>query len=483
MRKPPPQPSPGEAMTSGRDKSAGLPVHSQATAGLLFGLWLALVPVKFGNPVIFGHLLTAPQSFSELLLGAWPVAWTLGALGVIAAATTLVWACPSIARRRRAQRSQLPHWVSAALLIWFGWTLLSATRTVDPKLTHPTLIQFTGCILCFAAGLFGLSNLRDWRPVWAGLIVGMAIILGTALDQHFGGLEATRRWFEQQSGEIRARLDTPEFRQKILSNRVFGPFVYPNALAGALLLLFPASLTGILKLGRSRVFKWVLGGLLSAASLGALYWSGSKSGWLIALLMATLALWRLHASAPFKLALLVGMLGLGIGAFYGKHSGYFDKGASSLSARFDYWRAVAQMIRARPVLGYGPGTFQRQYAVLKRPESEMAKLAHNDYLEQGCDSGFPAMGAFTVFLFGSVFWLYRRRNLSGPHFALWLGAFAYVIQGLTEFALYIPGLAWPFFLFLGWLWGASPELVEESPLSPSKKGTHSNEFDTPSSPS
>jgi hypothetical protein len=423
-------------------------------AALLFGIWLVVVPVKFGNPVIFGHLLDAPGGVSELVLGAWPVSWSLGALGILASATALLWT-PGWRR--------VPAWVSAALLAWLGWTLLSATRTVDARLSQATLIQFTGCVLSFGAGLYGLSHVRDLRPVWAGLIVGIAIILGTALDQHFGGLEATRRWFEQQTGEIRARLDTPEFRKKILSNRVFGTFVYPNALAGGLLLLFPASLAAILRLGRSPVFKWVLGGLLSLASLGALYWSGSKSGWLIALVMGALALWRLRAGAAFKLALLVGMLGLGVGAFLGKHSGYFDKGASSLSARFDYWRAVTQMIRERPLLGYGPGTFQRQYAVLKRPESEMAKLAHNDYLQQGCDSGLPALAAFSLFVLGSVFWLYRRSNLSGARFALWLGAFAYTIQGLTEFALYIPGLAWTFFLILGWLWG-----------------THSNQFDTPS---
>lgn len=441
MTKPVAKSSPGEATIPGK------------IAGLLFGLWLTLVPVKFGNPIIFGHLLGVPQNASEALLGAWPVSWSLGALGVIAAATALVWKL----------RTRPPAWISAALLIWFGWTLLSALRTVDGRLTQSTLLQFAGCVLCFGAGMFGLSNLRDCRPVWAGLILGMAIILGTALDQHFGGLEATRRWFQQQPAELRARLDTPEFRKKILSDRVFGTFVYPNALAGGLLLLFPISLAGVLRLGRSAAFKWVLGGLLSAASLGALYWSGSKSGWLIALLMAAFALWRLRASGSFKLALLIGMLGLGVGAFYGRHSGYFDKGASSLSARLDYWRAATRMIRERPFLGYGPGTFQRQYAILKPPEAEMAKLAHNDYLEQGCDSGLPALMAFTTFLLGSVFWLYRRSHLSGDRFALWLGVFAFAIQSVTEFALYIPGLAWTFFLFLGWLWGTQPP----------------NEFDTP----
>ena len=39
------------------------------------GIWLALVFVKFGNPVIFGELIELPGSAIELALNAWPTAW------------------------------------------------------------------------------------------------------------------------------------------------------------------------------------------------------------------------------------------------------------------------------------------------------------------------------------------------------------------------------------------------------------------------
>ncbi len=435
MTKPAPKPPGGDAPADARQK----------IAGALLGFWLAVVPVKFGNPVIFEHLLGVPQSFYELLLGTWPVSWSCVALGIIAIAAGLVW----------KWKVPAPRWILAALLVWLGWALLSSTqtRTVDARLTQFTLLQFVGCVVCFGAGLFGLSEVRDWRPLCLGLAAGLTVILGTALDQHFGGLEATRRWFEQQPAAVRAHLDTPDFRKKILSDRVFGTFVYPNALAGGLLLLVPVTLAGIRQLGRGAAFRWTLGGLLAGASLAVLYWSGSKSGWLIGLVMAGLVLWRMPAKASFKLAVLIGLVGLGVAAFVGKHGAYFEKGASSLAARLDYWRAAGQMIRQRPLLGYGPGTFQRQYTNLKPPDAEMAKLAHNDYLQQGSDSGLPALVSYVAFIFSSICLLYRRSQLSSMRFSVWLGVFAFAVQGLTEFELYIPGLAWTFFLFLGWLWG------------------------------
>jgi O-antigen ligase len=425
-------------------------------AGLLFGLWLAVVPVKFGNPVIFDHILEVPSNVDELLIWSWPVAWSYVALGVVAVAAALVW-------RWKVGR---PGWLLALPLAWFGWTLLSATQTVDGRLTQVALLQFAGCVVCFFAGVFGLSELQDLRPVWVGLALGLVVILGTALEQHFGGLERTRIAFENLPPEIRAPFDTPEFRRKILSDRIWGTFIYPNALAGGVLLLLPVTLAGLRQLGRNAWFKWGLGGGFMVAALAVLYWSGSKSGWLIALTMAGLALCRLPATFRLKATLFAALLVVGGLAFIGRHSSYFERGASSLAARADYWRAAGQMIRQRPILGYGPGTFMRQYAVLKAPEAEMARLAHNDYLQQGCDTGLPAMLFYGGFIVATLLLLFRHASASGVQFPIWLGVFAFAAQGFSEFGLYIPALAWPCFLFAGWLWGL-----------------RMNEFDKPPSPS
>ena len=98
-----------------------------------------------------------------------------------------------------------------------------------------------------------------------------------------------------------------------------------------------------------------------------------------------------------------------------------------------------------------------EYQRRKPPEAEPAKLAHNDYLQQGSDSGVVGLCSYLVLVAGSLLVLYRRlrSNQQWDLFAIWLGVVGLAVQEMVEFSLYIPALAWPFFLFLGWLWSAS----------------------------
>ncbi len=201
--------------------------------------------------------------------------------------------------------------------------------------------------------------------------------------------------------------------------------------------------------------RMILSLLAILAALACLYWSGSKAGWLIMLGMGLVAFLRLPLPRRTKGLVAVVVLAAGVGGFAARHSGYFRKGATSASARIDYWQAALQVIREHPLTGSGPGTFGVRYRALKRPEAEMTRLTHNDYLQQGSDSGIPGLALYGMLLAGSVALLYRRSCQNPLAFAVWLGLFGLAVQGLVEFGLYIPALAWPQFLFLGWLWGIS----------------------------
>jgi O-antigen ligase len=117
----------------------------------------------------------------------------------------------------------------------------------------------------------------------------------------------------------------------------------------------------------------------------------------------------------------------------------------------DYWRAAVQTTLEHPLTGTGPGTFQRPYARLKAPDAEMARLVHNDFLEQFSDSGVPGGIAYLAWILA---WILRsgRRVLTRADpfwFAVALGCNAWLFQGLTEFMLYVPALAWTAFLLIG----------------------------------
>jgi putative inorganic carbon (HCO3(-)) transporter len=208
----------------------------------------------------------------------------------------------------------------------------------------------------------------------------------------------------------------------------------------------------------ANVTRGVLVGLLAYAGLACLYWSGSKSGWLIALALGLVALLRLPLTRQAKLGIVIAVLSVGLSAFFVKFSGYFHKGATSVSARFDYWRAAWEITKSHPILGSGPGTFSVAYKKIKAPGAEMTRLAHNNYLEQASDSGVFGFVAFATFVFGSLAVLYRKLNMDVLRFAVLLGVLGWVAQGFVEFGLYIPAIAWPAFLFLGWLLGKGNEI-------------------------
>jgi O-antigen ligase len=97
----------------------------------------------------------------------------------------------------------------------------------------------------------------------------------------------------------------------------------------------------------------------------------------------------------------------------------------------------------------------------------MARLAHNDYLEQFSDSGLVGgtfYGAWIVLSLATV----GRRVWHSPDpviFAIFLGVFAWFLQGLGEFGLYVPALAWTAFTLLGFLIAATGNQIDKHPMA------------------
>ena len=209
--------------------------------------------------------------------------------------------------------------------------------------------------------------------------------------------------------------------------------------------------------------RFALFGLTLFLGGASFLWTGSKLGWLLALMVASLYLWRRPGSTRVKIGAVAVVLVVGLGVFALRFQHYFAHGATSTSARLDYWHAAVQNTGNHPLVGSGPGTFQRPYAQLKAPESEMARLTHNDYLEQFSDSGIPGGLAYTLWI-GWALWFCARRvwkSTDAWHFALFAGVLAWFVQGLGEFSLYIPGLAWVTFTLLGCLIGSEINKIDK----------------------
>jgi hypothetical protein len=415
------------------------------------GLFFFVIIIKFGSPVVMDRYIPAPQSFALAVYELWPPHWSAWLFVPVALAGlwSLEW-----------NRTKL-HWVLLLPLIWLGWQLVSSTQTVNLALTKLTMTHFAVCVGLFYLGFFARRGMSNPWPVWAGMGLALCWFMRVALEQHFGGLEATRKMIKESPelmGLDPQLLTNPDYLKRLAGDRIFGTFAgYPNGLAGGLVLFLPLTLVFLWRLTPKVrdpirvVFVLILGG----CGLGCLYWSGSKAGWLVALVVGLAALGHSAVPLKWKRWLIYGLLVAGVAGFAVKYASFFQKERNSVGARFAYWRAALLIIDHHPILGTGPGTFQIPFAQFKRPGDEMAKLCHNDYLEQATDSGILGFISYSAMIFTLLFRLYRYRIQKSPldwlYFAIWLGIFGLSMHCMVEYHLYVPGLAWPLFFLFGWL--------------------------------
>lgn len=441
------------------DRASALdPADTRGTAlASLFGLALGVGLLKFGNPVILDHLVETPRSLEEWRVFAWPL--RIGFLLLI----PVVLAGAAFVATHPDRRPRAPAWILGCLGAWFAWQVVATVAAVDPPSARALLAHFAACAVGFVLGHWGLARVAVPRVFWMCLVLAFLTVLAFAFQQRFGGLEATRKMILDRPD---AATLPPEYLARIRSNRVFSTLVYPNALAAAILLLLPLSTVCAAAWGRrwGRPGSWVAGLATFAAGAAVLVWSGSKAGWLVAMGLVLVVL--LHAPMPtrWKTGLALGFIAAGLIAFAWVFREKLARGPTSVAARADYWTAAVQAFRERPVTGQGPGGFKRVYARVKRPESEMAQLAHNDYLQQAADSGLPGFLAYGAFVVGALGHLYRRLRRTPPQerhplaVAVFLGLLGWFAHGFVEFGLYIPATAWCAFTLLGWALASVPAL-------------------------
>jgi O-antigen ligase len=469
-------------------------INGTAFYAFTFGLFLGLCIWKFGNPVILDSKIPTPVTPADFLNDPWPTRWAgwifvpLALTGALLALTqkgrgnATRWGDtpgePQKSKDRAGSRGRSPHhhkWLWLLPLLWFGWQLFSATQTVDAALTSATLWQFSGCVAGYFLGALVLGSGQLLRWLMIGILAAFTFCLVRAVDQRLFEFPQSRQmlieggrtnWtnlppetlleMKQENIIITTNgLDVanPAILAKFAKGRVNGTLVYPNALAGAILLLFPISL--VLAFNDTKRLRPVIRALVIMLALflggAGFFWTGSKLAWLIAMVVGGACLFRLKWPARFKWAALTMVLLVGLGIFAVRFHNYFAAGATSAGARLDYWHAAAQTAIAHPLLGTGPGTFQRPYARLKSPEAEMARLTHNDYLEQFSDSGIAGGISYAGWILLALTIIGRRVwKFGGPlTVAIFIGLLGWFVQGIGEFGLYIPALAWMAFTLLG----------------------------------
>jgi O-antigen ligase len=435
---------------------------------LAFGLFLGLAFLKFPNPPVMEHFVTAPEGGLEWMFVSWPVRVAYPIAGALFLAGLAL-------MRRPARRT---GWMAWLPLVWLTWVGISALYSISPGLSRKTVVHFTECVASFYLGLLVISRVRRSGWFLAGLVGALLIVIGWGWDQHFGGLEASRQQFMMYQFPQMATPPPAEFMNRMNSTRIFSTLFYANSLAGALLLLTPVVL-GMVADAKGRFTlgaRWLLAGLVAVSACLCLAWSGSKAGWLLALGMGVAALVRAPIERRWKMIVLCVLVSAGAAGFLVRYFGFLKRGAPSVVQRFNYWQAAWQNLQAHPCFGSGPGTFAIVYEKVKPPEAEMARLVHNDYLQQGSDSGWVAGILFLALVIGVLLagrWVWAAKinsgNVTGSQrveggpgpekcnwtlFGVWLGLAGLATQSFMEFGFYVPATAWCWFALAGWLMGA-----------------------------
>ncbi|MEY4386373.1 MAG: hypothetical protein RLY20_1656 [Verrucomicrobiota bacterium] len=410
---------------------------------LAFGSFLGLALLKFPNPPVVEFLITEPTNGWEWALMAWPVRYAYPLIIILGLLGLALIRLPKIT----------PKWPLLLPLAWFVLVWLSAGQSIDPKVSSLTVIHFAIAVTCFYLGLLVVSRLTVAGWLLAGLVVALVLVVAVGFEQHFGGLEASRQQFLAEWSKTKEP-PPPELLKRMEGGRIFGTMFYPNSLAGALLLLTPVVLGLIVDAKRQFTSgaRGLLAGGVGLAAIACLFWTKSKAGWLLALAMMVVVLLRLPIRRQVKLGVLVALVVAGLAGFVVRNVAFIKKGAPSAVERVNYWKAALQNVAQHPVVGSGPGTFATVYKRVKPPEAEMARLTHNDYLQQASDSGMLA-GLLLLATVAWVIWSSRRlwKGQRWMLFSLWLGLVGFGAQSFVEFGFYIPATSWCWFGLAGWL--------------------------------
>jgi len=373
--------------------------------------------------------------------------------------------------QRAAARGLLTHLV-LCLLAAATWYLLHAAGERAPRwgLREAALGSLIAVSLasCFGSvylrgSLAEVQRVLDYALCY-WLVTALAadpgrrtiLIGGLLLGGALTGAQGVQQW-----------LDTLA-RTGSASWRVFGPFFNPNAFANYLLVVAPLALVAAAaRRGPERLalrFAVVL-------ILVALFLTGSKGGLAsFAIGCAVLVLAAIDPARPGARRLRWLLIGAGAALFAAallappirvRLAAAFGSQSHSAMFRVFTWQGTWHMALARPVLGFGAGTFELAY-----PRFAIAgptDLAHETYLQLAAETGFIGLAALLAVIVTQGRALGRLLRAADPTQRLVVaaalaGLVAFCLHNLVDYGWHASGVGLALWALLG-IGGAAPAAV------------------------
>jgi len=442
------------------------PSHPSITGSTPAG---ATLPARLSLLIAGALLLLAPRGLSSF----WPSTYDYQPQATLLAVTACVCLLMALRPRppRRAQRIEI---VAALLLAFFAWSCLSIITSVY---IHDTLLETTR-VAAVVAWFFIIRALLREAPqdsiffYFLSAITGGAVITSIPAIINF--------------------IQTKDPRQ-------FSTFYNPNLFANYCAMALPLALAWGITAFRVKP-KTIPAGLLAAMAvlpvliiiLGLLVTS-SKGGLLAALaalLMFAVALWRAQGTLLKKTlrarrgtVIVVGLVLLIVGGAVASRTVlprlHQLRGSDDNSTMFRYytWRGTLQMATARPVLGWGAGSFPSAYAQFA--VTGYTRSAHQLWLQIAAENGFSALLLLIGTCLAAALKGWRAlRSTAWPAAAGGLGALvAFAVHGLTDAGWGITSIALLLLVVLALL--DAPESKADEPQLDASPPTHHSALNWP----
>jgi len=310
----------------------------------------------------------------------------------------------------RLERKIVFHPISIVIYMYLIWTLITAITSEIPLVSFKFLLSkiwfITSCYFCVIQLIKkDLKKIITFINCYA-FALGIVIIIATTKFAFTGFAKRGMHW-------------------------IMNPYYNDHTAYGAAIAFFIPLIMALFAIDGKTTWKKVYYILLMAVLFTGLYFSYCRAAWLsIIVAFSVLTIIKLRIKLSW---LLVTIALLGTTSYYfaddilyriGRNSqdssGHFLEHIQSMSniktdasnvERLNRWDAAFEMINERPMLGWGPGTYQFVYAGYQRGKFKTiihtnfgdGGNAHSEYIGPCSEMGFPGVGIVILLMITVIY--------------------------------------------------------------------------------
>lgn len=289
-------------------------------------------------------------------------------------------------------------WLTLALGVNVAFSQFPLESALQSMNLWPFFIFYGATAVALCRFPQPIATLHRWA---LGLVLAtIPISLRSVVEFYFKAPSSVARWADNPWINWLYRPPNYGFR----ADSVFG---HPNVLASYLVIIFGLGLGLCAYYVEQQRYRSLALATYSATALAlvGIFCSGSRNGLMIAGLQVLCFGWLMRRHRYLALAGLGSLVALGLGAMvWGIGGRSILESFATASLRFDVWGISVDMVKSRPWIGHGLGSFGVGYEPYTVPVYDWVAHSHNLVLMLLAELGVPIALGFL----GLVGWIAAR---------------------------------------------------------------------------